>query len=86
MTTLLSFQKIDIDLKTDGVSNPILVNPRLNASDTGAALLDCAIRAGLGEETFVHGVGDGAPWIASQIEQRFGVLSRYLLDFYVSAQ
>jgi hypothetical protein len=34
------------------------------------------------ERTFVHGVGDGAPWIASQIEQRFGVLSRYLLDFY----
>ena len=33
MTTHLSFQKIDIDLKTDGVSNPILVNPRLNAAD-----------------------------------------------------
>jgi len=33
MTTLLSFQKIDTDLKTDGVSNPILVNPRLNAAD-----------------------------------------------------
>ena len=53
-----------------------------STDDAGAALLDCAIRAGLGEETFVHGVGDGAPWIASQIEQRFGELSRYLLDFY----
>ena len=50
--------------------------------DAGAALLDNAIRAGLGEETFVHGVGDGAPWIASQIDNRFGTLSRYLLDFY----
>jgi len=53
-----------------------------SVDDAGAALLDCAIRAGLGEETFVHGVGDGAPWIATQIEQRFGELSRYLLDFY----
>jgi hypothetical protein len=53
-----------------------------SVDDAGAALLDCAIRAGLGEETFVHGVGDGAPWIASQIDQRFGQLSRYLLDFY----
>ena len=53
-----------------------------SVDDAGAALLDSAIRAGLGEETFVHGVGDGAPWIASQIDHRFGELSRYLLDFY----
>ena len=53
-----------------------------SVDDAGAALLSCAIRAGLGEETFVHGVGDGAPWIANQIDQRFGELSRYLLDFY----
>ncbi len=53
-----------------------------STDDAGAALLDSAIRAGLGEETFVHGVGDGAPWIATQIDNRFGELSRYLLDFY----
>ena len=33
MTTLLSVQKIDIDLKTNGASNPILFKPRLNAAD-----------------------------------------------------
>ena len=30
----------------------------------------------------MHGVGEGEPWIASQIDHRFGELSRYLLDFY----
>lgn len=49
-----------------------------STDDAGAALLDSAIRAGLGEETFVHGVGDGAPWIAMQIANRFGELSHYL--------
>jgi hypothetical protein len=55
----------------------------LGSTDTvGAQLLDIAIKAGLGVDTFVHAVGDGAPWIASQVDARFGEPSRYLLDFY----
>lgn len=50
--------------------------------EAGAQLLHSAIRAGLGETTFVHGVGDGAPWIASQMAARFGHPGRFLLDFY----
>lgn len=53
-----------------------------SVGDAGAQLLHGAIRAGLGIETFVHGVGDGAPWIATQVEVRFGDPGRYLLDFY----
>jgi Uncharacterised protein family (UPF0236) len=53
-----------------------------SVDDAGAQLLDSAIRAGLGIETFVHGVGDGAPWIATQVELQFGGSGRYLLDFY----
>ncbi|MCG9892215.1 MAG: UPF0236 family protein [Thermosynechococcaceae cyanobacterium MS004] len=30
----------------------------------------------------MHGVGDGATWIAAQMEERFGDSSRFLLDFY----
>ena len=48
----------------------------------GEQLVNSAIRAGLGLATYVHGVGDGAPWIATQINQRFGDRGRYLLDFY----
>jgi hypothetical protein len=48
----------------------------------GEQLVASAIRAGVGQQTDVHGVGDGAPWIAEQIAQRLGEPGRYLLDFY----
>lgn len=50
--------------------------------ETGDLLLDCAIRAGLGANTRVHCVGDGAPWIADQVSRVFGLQADYLIDFY----
>ena len=38
--------------------------------------------AGLGDQTRVHGVGDGAPWIVAKFQENFGAQGRYLLDFY----
>ena len=38
--------------------------------------------AGLGDQTQVHGVGDGAPWIVDKFQENFGEQGRYLLDFY----
>lgn len=43
---------------------------------------DTARSAGLGGNTRVHGVGDGAPWIVEQFQENFGAQGRYLLDFY----
>jgi hypothetical protein len=48
----------------------------------GDQLLDCAIRAGLGQTSRVHSVGDGAPWIADQVYRVFGQQGMYLVDFY----
>jgi hypothetical protein len=48
----------------------------------GQQWLHTAIQVGLGVDTFVHGVGDGAPWIATQMETHFGKPGRFLLDFY----
>ena len=48
----------------------------------GKQLRACAKRAGFGAGHKVHGVGDGAPWIAKQMKQRFGSQGNYLLDFY----
>jgi hypothetical protein len=48
----------------------------------GRRLFDCAVRAGFGADSHVHAVGDGAPWIVGQIEQRFGAQGSYLIDFY----
>lgn len=48
----------------------------------GQQLFDCAVRAGFGTSTHVHGVGDGAQWIADQVEDQFGSRGSYLLDIY----
>lgn len=38
--------------------------------------------AGRGLHSSVHGIGDGAPWIAEQCLRRFGPNASYLLDLY----
>ncbi len=48
----------------------------------GDQLFDCAVRAGFGETTKVHCVGDGARWIAEQVERVFGDQGKFLIDFY----
>jgi hypothetical protein len=48
----------------------------------GSALASAARVAGLGEETKIHAVGDGAPWIAAEIDHQFGAQATYLIDFY----
>jgi hypothetical protein len=47
----------------------------------GEQMLALALEAGYGENTWVHGVGDGAPWIAQQIAEVFP-RHRYVLDWY----
>lgn len=64
------------------------VTPKFDATfqgdvnKAGQALLNCAVATGLGTQTHIHGVGDGAFWIASQIEDKFGTQASYLVDFY----
>ena len=50
--------------------------------EAGRQLLSCAVRAGFGANSRVHAVGDGAPWIVGQVEERFGDQGAYLVDFY----
>lgn len=62
------------------------VTPRFGATlggpeEAGAHLADCVIRAGAGFQTQIHGVSDGASWIATQMELQFGTQLRYLIDF-----
>jgi len=48
----------------------------------GQQLLTCAVRAGAGQQSQIHCVGDGAAWIVRQVEDRFGEQGSYLIDFY----
>jgi hypothetical protein len=52
------------------------------AEAAGRRLFACAVQAGFGADSRVHAVGDGAPWIVGQIEERFGAQGGYLIDFY----
>ena len=48
----------------------------------GNLWVDCAIAAGLGSQSKVHCIGDGAAWIKEQAEKAFGTQGDYLVDFY----
>lgn len=53
-----------------------------DVAEAGKQLFGCARSAGFGKESRVHAVGDGADWIALQVEERFGSQGCYLVDFY----
>jgi hypothetical protein len=53
-----------------------------NVDEAGKDIFDCACRAGFGSGTYLHAVGDGALWIAGQVNKRFGLQGNYLIDFY----
>jgi hypothetical protein len=53
-----------------------------DVATAGEHLFACATQAGFGTNTSIHGVGDGAQWIADQVEDQFGAQGSYLLDFY----
>lgn len=65
-----------------GSSQPTFGATLGSVDAAGEQLADSAIRAGVGTDTSVHGVGDGAPWIVNQVKRIFGTEVGYLIDFY----
>src|SRR3970282_2664692 len=53
-----------------------------DALAAGQNLFACARAAGFGTNSRLHAVGGGGPWIADQVEQRFGTQGSYLIDFF----
>ena len=53
-----------------------------DVDDAGDRLAHCAVKAGAGENTKIHCVSDGAPWIADQTERVFGLQGSFTIDFY----
>ena len=50
--------------------------------ESGRQWARCAAKAGFGPASHLHAVGDGAPWIAHQVDARFGTQGTYLVDFF----
>lgn len=53
-----------------------------DVDEAGKQWKHCACLAGLGKDTEIHSVGDGATWIANQVEEQFGAQGHYLVDFF----
>lgn len=53
-----------------------------DVTDTGLRWAQCVRAAGWGLDSQIHGIGDGAPWIAEQVRVQFGPQGRYTLDLY----
>jgi len=60
----------------------IIVGTVGTVDEVGKQLLHGAIRAGIGDNTKVHAIGDGASWIVNQVMGLFGERASYLIDFY----
>ena len=65
-----------------GSVTPILGATLGSVEEAGERLAVCALEAGAGSRTRIHGVGDGAIWITEQMEAQFGTQAQYLVDFY----
>lgn len=53
-----------------------------DVKETGTHISHCVKKVGADQKTKVHCVGDGAAWIANQVEEHFGSMGTYLIDFY----
>ena len=48
----------------------------------GCMMYESCLKKGMNDTTHIHGVADGAPWIADQFEDQFGANHEFLIDFY----
>ncbi|MCP4460897.1 MAG: ISKra4 family transposase [Cytophagales bacterium] len=65
-----------------GSISPVFGATSGNVDEAGDQLAHCAILAGMDQHSKVHCVGDGAPWIADQVDRVFGIQASFLIDFY----
>jgi hypothetical protein len=82
-TRMLAWKEARLALvRRDGEVDPVFAVTLGDTAATGALLKQLALASGFNEKSRVHGLGDGAPWIAQQMEQQFGAQGGYLIDFY----
>lgn len=69
-------------IRRSGEVTPIFAVTLGDAAAAGADLMRLAMAAGFNKRSHVHGLGDGAIWIADQMERQFGAQCRYHVDFF----
>jgi hypothetical protein len=68
--------------RVPGTSQPIYGASRGSCQTIALTWEHTAKQSGWTSQTRVHGVGDGAPWIADKFNDLFGDQGTYLIDYY----
>lgn len=68
----------------NGSTTPIYAATMGDVGTTGKYMRLTAEKAGLGKNSDIHAVGDGAQWIVNQLKEKFGDVGEvnYLIDLY----
>ena len=69
-----------------GSTTPVFSATFADIKTVGKHIRFCVDSAGCGKNSWVHAIGDGAPWIADQVDNQFGSQATYLLDFYHASE
>jgi hypothetical protein len=56
----------------EGSMTPVFAGTMESVKVAGQQMMQCLQQAGATENTKIHCVGDGAQWIANQVEEKFG--------------
>lgn len=78
--------RMSLAYKADDHSSVSYAGTMGDTDSAGNNLNYCVRSIGYGAKTRIHGLGDGATWIAEQFELKFGSDAEYLLDFYHASQ
>lgn len=65
-----------------GSATPVYAATLDGRDEAGFQMKQVAIAAGMGLNTRVHALGDGASWICEKVQVHFGDQSKFLIDFY----
>lgn len=68
--------------RAQGSIDPVYAATLGSVDDAGVKLANVVKSAGECERSRIHCLGDGATWIAEQVEIHFGDKANFLLDFY----
>lgn len=65
---------------------PVFSATFADVETVGKHIRYCVDESGCGGNSIIHAVGDGATWIADQIDKQFGAQASYLIDFYHASE
>ena len=75
-----------VSVQAMGTEKPVYAASMESVERSGRQWGHSALEAGIGLQSQVHVVSDGAPWIEKQSQEVFGFQGTYLVDFYHVSQ